>query len=170
MLRLADNRTTLANLDAAKEAMREIALIAKRLAITNARAEKRIAEIKAQAEEENEGRRLALEQLEKNLAAFITANPALFQKPRTCKTDFGEFGLRTVTELLVQNEDALVQTVMERGYLDCFETVHKLVKDAIKKRLKAKEVIPGAQVNEGDTVVCKVSKTLIDEALKALEE
>jgi hypothetical protein len=165
-MRLADNRTTIADLESAKLAMREIALITKACAVTKARAEKRIAEIKTQAESQIEGRLLAMEQLIKDLSAYITANPPLFQKPRTVKTDFGEFGLRTVTDLLVPNEAPLIEWVMERGYLDCFETVHKLIKPAITKRLKAKEVIPGAQLREGDTVVCKVSAQLISHALE----
>lgn len=166
--RLADFR--LADIDQAKDTMREIALIEKRLAVQSARFEKRIADLAAQHEAETEGRRLALESLRSDLSVFIEANKQLFADPRTVKTEFGEFGLRTVTELAIVDEETVLQSVLERGYEDCFETVKNLVKTAIRKRLLAKENIPGCLIRTGDTVVCKVSKSLIDEAVKALEE
>lgn len=170
MNRLADNRTLIQDIDGAREVMREIALISKRIAITNARAEKRIADIKTQADKENEGRRLALAKFTADLSAWITANATQFEKPRTCKTEFGEFGLRTVPELSVSNETETISWLMENGYVDCFETVQKLVKPAISKRLNAKETIPGCLIRTGDTVVCKVSKAIIDAGLQSLEE
>jgi hypothetical protein len=166
--RLADLR--LASLDEARDTMREIALVTKRLAVSNARHEKKVADLAASHEADTEGRRLALDRLREDLGVFVERNKQLFQDPRTVKTEFGEFGLRTVSDLVLLNDEQALQHVMERGYVDCFETIHKLVKPALRKRLEAEEPIPGAMVRSGDTVVCKVSKTLIEDAVKNLED
>ena len=168
--RLADLRTTVRDLDQAKDTMMQIALVQKRLAVAQARMDKRIADVKALFDQETEDRRLALDQLTEALANFCQANRQLFEDPRTVKTDFGEFGLRQVTDLLVANEEAAVQDVMDRGYDDCFETLNKLVKPAVRKRIQEGEQIAGCQIRTGDTVVCKVAKAVIDEGLKQVED
>lgn len=168
--RLADLRNVPLSLDDAGILMREIALIEKRLAVSGARLEKKVADAKAIHNAETEGRRLALDKLRERLAAFITANPGLFQDPRTVKTEFGAFGLRTVTEVGIVDQERALQAVRTAGYDDCFATLQSLILPAVRKRLEAGENIPGVLLRSGDVVVCKVSKTLIDEAVKQLED
>jgi ribosome-associated protein len=54
---------------------------------------------------------------------------------------------------LIEDDAALVDLLMDRGYVECFEVLHKLQRPAIKKRLEAGETLTGARVNTGDTAV-----------------
>jgi hypothetical protein len=62
---------------------------------------------------------------------------------------------------------ALMQTLLDRGYEDCLKTERKPIKDAIRARLDAGEIIPGATVRtaENDPVV-KVSPKLLKDAIE----
>jgi hypothetical protein len=168
--RIADLRTPVANLDQARETFQAIALASKRLAVAEARYERARADLAARYEEETQGRRAAVNDMTADLAAWISANREKFINPRTIKSELGEFGLRTVTELIVHNESGLIDLLMEKGYDDCYAVVRKLVKPALMKRIKAGEPILHCTSNTGDTVVCKVSKTVIEEAVSNLEE
>jgi phage host-nuclease inhibitor protein Gam len=156
-------------MDDAKANMQAIALATVRVKVHQAKAEKRLAEIKAATLEKVTEDLALIDTLKEALGAYIGAHKDEFQKPRTVKTEFGEFGLRTVTELLMKDKEAVLQALMEAGYQDCVETVHSPVKDAIRKRLEAGEVIPGAVINSGDTVVCRVNSDLVSCALKEVE-
>jgi phage host-nuclease inhibitor protein Gam len=166
--RIADLRTPIVNLDAAKETFSAIALASKRLAVAKARYERARADLAAHYEEETAPRRTAVEEMTGALSTWISANRDEFADPRTVKTELGEFGLRTVTSLIIGDEGTLIEHLMQAGYSDCFEVIRKLIKPAILKRLKADEPLPSCSINTGDTVVCKVSKTVLEEAIAHL--
>lgn len=168
--RIADLRSPIADLDQAKATFQAIALASKRLAVAQARYEKAKAELAARFEEDTAARRNGVNELTQDLAQFIAANKQLFQEPRTIKTELGEFGLRTVSELLVADESGLIEHLQTQGYNECFQQVRTVVKKAIQARIKAGESLPFCTVNTGDTVVCKVSKTVLEEAVASLEE
>lgn len=164
MNRLADARPTLASLDEAKQSMAAIARLECEIAQSAALAEKQIVAAKGhhaarvvQKEEIRHEHELAL-------TGFILANKTLFKKPRKITTEFGSFGLQTVTDLVVTNEETAVQACLERGYEDCLKIVRTILKKAAQVRLDAGESIPGLQIRTGDTAVYKVAKALLDEA------
>jgi len=168
--RIADLRTPIVNLDAAKETFSAIALASKRLAVAKARYERAKADLAAHYEEETAPRRLAVEEMTGALSTWISTNRGEFADPRTVKTELGEFGLRTVTSLIIGDEETLLEHLMQAGYTDCFEVIRKVIKPAVTKRLKAGTELPGCALNSGDTVVCNVSKTVLDQAIAQLEE
>jgi hypothetical protein len=168
--RIADLRSPIADLDQAKATFQAIALGCKRLAVSQARYEKAKAELAKRFEDETSARRNGVAELTEDLGKFCAANPQLFKDPRTIKTELGEFGLRTATELLVSDESGLIEHLQNQGYNECFSVVKSVVKKAIQARLKAGEKLPFCAVNTGDTVVCKVSKTVLEEAVADLED
>jgi hypothetical protein len=164
MQRLKDLRTAILNLETADAVLAEIAMLECDIAVAEARAEKRIAAAKAALEEAVAEPRRASDSLKTALGQFIENNRDLFKKPRKRKTAMGSYGLQTVTELIVDNEDALVTELLERGYDDCLKTVRKPVKTALVDRINGGETFPGCAVFTGDTAVCKVEKSVVDAA------
>jgi hypothetical protein len=169
MIRLADLRSTITDLESAKKKGQEIAL--KTIAIEKSKAalEDKIAKLKAAHEEATAETRAALDADKAALSTWIAANPDKFQKPRTVKTEFLEFGLRTVTDLVVSDEPAAINHCLANDGLlgDVVVTVHKLDKTQARAAIAQGNVIPGCQVRTGDTCVCKVNKALIDEAINS---
>jgi len=162
--RIADLRSPITTPEQARDTHKDLALAVVACEVADARLEQRIARLKAQHAERTGPQRQAAEALRERLSAYINNHREQFKKPRTVKSEFGEFGLRTATELLIADEPALVSHLMEQGYTDCFETVRRPIKPAIKQRLNDGESVPGCSLNSGDTIVCKISKALIDEA------
>ena len=159
--RLADLRPCIASFDQADSALQRYALIEAALNVKAARLNKRIAEAKAAFVEDSADLVAEKESLSAQISSFITDHRDAFVKPRTRKTQFGEYGLRTVSEVVIEDEDALVDLLMDRGYVECVEVLHKLQRPAIKKRLEAGESLTGARVNTGDTGVLKVAQSVI---------
>jgi len=162
--RLADLRPVIATHEDATAVLSKIARVECKVAIQKARCEKKIADAKARyeaavAEDLAEQKTLCL-----LLADFIMNNRDLFKKPRKISTDWGTYGLQTVTELIVHNREAMTNRLLEAGYESCLKTVHTPVKKAIQARIEAGQPITGCTLHKGDTAVYKVSKAVIDEA------
>lgn len=170
MNRIADLRSTITTLEDADAAFREFALAEKRIAAADARFERDEAKRRAAHAERTLSDRKLSDAIKSRLAAFIDNNRALFKRPRTRKTEQGKYGLRTATELVIMAEDLLFDHLLERGYEDCFTTVRRPVKTAIRDRMIAGEHIPGCTINTGDTVVCKPFKSFLDEARQEATE
>jgi len=162
--RLADLRSTITDLEGAKRALGVLAGIECGLASADARFERRVHVLKTQHEERTAEERALAQSIRGQLAAYIDANKGLFAKPKKVKTEHGEFGLRTVTDLVVTDETALLEALLQLGYDDCYQVARKPLKTPIKERLKAEEQIPGCTLRTGDTAVYSVSKALIEEA------
>ena len=169
MERVADLRTAIQDLDVAKGVFKEIALLSIALAKKDAVFENRIAKLKAEHEEETRFERVHVGAYGDLLAHFIEQHKNLFADPRKIKTSMGSFGLQAVSELAIDQPDRIEQYLLDAGYEDCYETVRKLIKPAIKKRIEAGEKMPGAKIVSGDTAVYKVDKTLIDQARETTE-
>lgn len=146
--------------------MEELAHVECACAVIEARKGKRLAEIesefKAKADPEMEKR----SELRDRLEVFCKANAHLFAEPRTMKTPFGKFGLRTVHDVGVANKELAIQALLERGYADCIRTSQDLVKPAVRKRLEAGESIPGVAERTLEEVEIKVSETLVKAAIR----
>jgi len=180
MKRIADLRDTIASLDEAKEAMKDIAGITVRLAVAQAKTEQKILKAKEQHDESTAEDRAELDQLEKRLAGFINSHKSLFTKPRKQATEFGAFGLQDVNSVEVQDKHALLdylnsqmsqalaaEDLSRHDYLcDCIKTTVKIDKTNLRKVMTDEcpdEHFPGCCLNDGDTVVLRVSKTYVNQ-------
>jgi hypothetical protein len=164
MNRIADLRHNLHTLEDADHIFQELAMATKTLRVADARLELKIAKIQELHAEQTTALRLRVDGIKAELAAFVAGHEGLFEKPRTRKSAFGEYGLRTATELEVQDEDAMLDAVKHAKYYECFSIVYKVDKTNIRKRVVEGEKIPGCTVKTGNTVVCKVAKALLDQA------
>jgi hypothetical protein len=162
--RLADLRTSITSVDDADQLFRDLAVLTKTLRLKDARQELRIAKLQEEHNALTADLRAAIAATKERLVQFVAAHQPLFDEPRTRKSEFGEYGLRTATEVVIEDEEALLEELMERGYEDCFETVRTPVKSAIKRRLVAEETLPHVSLNRGNTVVCKVAPALLRQA------
>jgi len=157
--------TRLLTLDDARATLEALAHCEVRIAQVNARAEKKINEIKSAAETALAPERDLKSQLEQKLTAFILNNRGLFEKKRSQETSFGTFGLRKAANTLtVEDAETVIQWALDQGYDDLVETTRVLVKDAVKRRLAAGEQVPGCSIPVGDFAFYKVAKALLDEA------
>ncbi len=164
MNRIADARTTL-TLDDAKALMGEIAAQECAIIAHTTRAQRRIDQIKSDLDCSINAHQAEALAARERLSEYILAHRELFQNPRKIKCAHGEFGLQTVTDLIIEDEPTLINALMEHGYDDCFISTAKPVKKAIRKRLEAGEGIPGAVIRTGDTAVAVVNRDLLDQAL-----
>lgn len=159
---LADTRKqTMAD---AENTMQQLAHVEARLEKSRAKYELRIAQIKSRHLEEINEDSIIQAELEKRLTGYVMANQDRFTKPRMHKTDFGEFGLRTVSNLEITDPNALEQALQENGYDDCYEIITSLKKSAVRKRIEAGEIIAGAEVSTGVRASYRVLKSLLDAA------
>ena len=100
---------------------------------------------------------------------FCRSNPHLFVRPRKVKTPFGEFGLQIVTDLKIDSEEAMIQTLRDRGLEECLKVITRPDKDAIRSRIEAGEVIPGATIRtEPNDPVVKISRELLKAAVESV--
>ena len=98
------------------------------------------------------------------LSAYILANSERFAKPRARKTPEGQYGLRSVSNLEINDESKVYAYVKGAGMNECFEIKVVLKKDAVLKALNQGEPIPGAQVVTGERAFYKVSQELVQKA------
>ncbi len=162
---LAETRNV--TLSAATGMMEALAHCACRMAIVQAKKAKKIAEIESQFADASKADKAEAELLTLKLKAFCTANPHLFEKPRKMKTPFGEFGLQSVSDLSIDNAEALIQALMLAGYEECWKTETKIVKENVRTRMENGEEFPGATIrrSENDPVV-KVAPALLKKAVE----
>lgn len=161
-VKLADTRTM--TIDDTRRTLEALAHCQCTIASREARAEARIAAIKSACAAELAETRSAQAQYEAVLTAYILAHPDQFQRPRTVRTEFGEFGLRRVSNIEISDPDAAVQFVLDRGYPDCVETMHRLQKPALRERIKSGEAIPGCELRTGEEAFYKIDKAMLDAA------
>jgi hypothetical protein len=164
--RLMDLRSPLRTIEEAEALHAEIARAEIQIEVARARAEARIATIKKETDAKTAPVLSEIAEKRKALAAFIDGRRELFKRPRTRKTDWGEFGLRSVTDLLIDDREALIDELLERGYDDCLKTTRSPVKAAIRDRIRQGEDFPGARLRTGDTAVCTTARALIREAVE----
>lgn len=88
------------------------------------------------------------EAMEKELAAYILANPGRFEKPR--KHPVGQIGTYGITTdpayVQIEDKEAFFSFALENGYDDLYRVERTPEKDAAMRRILAGEAIPGAVV------------------------
>lgn len=165
-VKLADTREM--TLDYAVEIHRRLAQVEIELAVKEAHTERRIAKIKAEHQKAVAGLEAERQSLIQELTAYILMHPEQFEKPRAIRTDFGRFGRRKVSNVAIIDQDRVVQWALDNGYTDAVKTVHRIVKPALAKRIRAGESVPGAALREGEEAFYAVDKSLIDAAKKGV--
>ena len=98
------------------------------------------------------------------LTAYIQANPERFQKPRARKTPEGQYGLRSVSNLEINDELAIYNYAKEQGMTELFVTTVKINKDAVLKAINEGHPIPGAQLVSGERAFYKIAQELLAKA------
>jgi len=161
---LTDTRTV-STLSDAKIILQQLAHCDCRIASETARTEKRIAALKSEGELRTQSDRQQRDALEVKLNVFILSHQDLFAKPRSVKTDFGEFGMRSATNRLeVKDGAAAIAWARENGYADMLQEITILVKDAAKKRINDGEKVPGCSLPAGERPFYKVAKSMLEAA------
>lgn len=167
--RMKDLRATIATLDQAKATFNELAALELEIAKADAAFEHKVAKLKAAHAEHLASKVELHDSLAESLVAFIAANKGLFANPRKVKTDLGTFGLQTVTDLVVTDEAALIESIDQQGYSECIKETRSPVKKLIAARIESGEHFPGCQIRTGDTAVYNVKKALVDQAREEAE-
>lgn len=162
--RLNDLRSGIENLAEADQVFADLARLEIQITAEKAKAEAKIATIKTNTDARIAPLQEKLAGLRQRLSVFIDSRRDQFAKPKTRATDWGYYGLRNVTDVVISDPQALLDRLMTDGLDDCIKIVRSPIKPAIKARLKNGEKYPGCYLREGETVVCKVSKSLLDEA------
>ena len=90
----------------------------------------------------------AMEALEKELCAYILANPGRFTKPRKHPVgQIGSYGITTDPAYVrITDKEAFVDFALEQGYDDLTRVERTPDKDAALRRIMGGESIPGAEV------------------------
>ena len=169
MTTLSDTRTPLTREDACS-VHEQLAHCDCRLTAESARLEVAIAKAKSAFRDRTADDRILQARLEAFLLAYIGAHPDQFEKPRSIKTEFGEFGLRSVSDRLeVADEAAAIAWAGEHGHTDCLRQVTVLDRDAVKRRIKAGQAVPGCSLPSGERAYYKVAKALLEAAATTVE-
>lgn len=161
--RLSDNRAMRAmTVEQADAMFREIALLTVRINKIKSGYEKRIAELKAAAEQTLGPDEAELERLSQELKNYIQANPERFIKPRQHQTDYGKYGVRTVSNLEITDEEAVKLAVKAQG-IPALTVIEKLDKKALEKAISDGQSIEGCELRRGEVASYTVAKALLEE-------
>lgn len=161
--RLSDNRAMRAmTVQEADALFQEIALLTVKIEKTKANYEKKIAELKASAGRETEAPEAELRDKVAVLTAYINANPDRFIKPRQHQTDYGKYGVRSVSNLEITDEEAVKLAVKALG-IPALVVTEKLDKKALEKAIGDGLSIPGCELRQGEIASYTVAKALMEE-------
>lgn len=161
--RLSDNRALRSmTVQQADALFQEIALLTVKIEKTKAQYEKRIAELKAAAGRETEAPEAELREKVATLTAYINAHPERFVKPRQHQTDYGKYGVRTVSNLEITDEEAVKLAVKAQG-IPALVVIEKLDKKALEKAIGDGLSIPGCEMRRGEVASYTVAKALLEE-------
>ena len=161
--RLSDNRALRAmTVQQADALFQAIALLTVQIEKTKAQYEKRIAELKAAAGRETEAPEAELREKVAVLNHYILANPERFIKPRQHQTDYGRYGVRTVSNIEITDEEA-VKLAVKAQAIPALLVIEKLDKKALKKAIGDGAAIPGCEMRRGEVASYTVAKALMEE-------
>lgn len=140
----------------------EIALLTVKIEKTKAQYEKRIAELKAAAGRETEAPEAELREKAAVLTAYINDHPERFIKPRQHQTDYGKYGVRTVSNIEITDEEA-VKAAVKANAIPALVVIEKLDKKALEKAIGDGLSIPGCEMRRGEVASYTVAKALMEE-------
>ena len=161
--RLSDNRALRSmTVQQADALFQEIALLTVKIEKTKASYEKRIAELKAAAGRETEAPEAELREKVATLNHYIQANPERFVKPRQHQTDYGKYGVRTVSNIEITDEEAVKLAVKALG-IPALIVIEKLDKKALEKAVGEGVELDGCEMRRGEIASYTVAKALMEE-------
>jgi len=149
-------------IDEAKQAIEAASILEGRLEAAHAEHEARITPIKQEFERATKADADALESLRAALAAYIEAHRDQFQRPRKCKTPWGEFGLQASKTLQVTNPYQVKLFADRNGFSDVYETKIDVSKRTVQAIIKNGTSVPGAELVCRENPVVKIIPTLPD--------
>lgn len=163
--RLADNRDALAMTEAEADALfQKIAEATIEQTAVAADYERQIAAIKAKAAADNAQFEAIKAPLETSLSAYISVHAAdRFKSPRQRTTEWGKYGLRSVTNLQVTDEIAALISVKAQG-IPAVVTTEKLDKKVLAKAIADGKQITGVEIRTGELVRYDVAAPLLNKA------
>ncbi len=165
-VRINDNRAALAMTgEDADRVFQNLAETVIAATVAAAQADEQIAAIKAQAAEVREEYMKIIKPLETTLEDYINAHPERFIKPRMRKTEFGQYGLRSVTNLEISDEIAAMISCKAQG-IQAIVVTEKLNKKAVEKAISDGRQITGCEIRTGEIVKYDVRRELLDRTSK----
>ncbi len=164
--RIADTREAQQmTVDDADALLMRLAVLAATIKKSAAETDKKIADLKAAHEERTGEQQTEYNELADQIAAYITAHPERFVKPRQRVTPAGKYGLRTVVDCRITDEDQVIRYADAAG-LALYTISRKLDKKAITEAIGSVGKVPGARLVAGDVASFTVSSTILDQPLK----
>jgi len=130
-----------------------------------AETEKKIADLKAAHENRIAADAEEYGELAEQLSAYIQAHPERFLKPRQRKTPFGRYGLRTVADVRIIDEQFVMAFSDERR-LGLYTVTRKIDKPAVGKAIAEFGEVPGAKIVSGDIASFTVDKSVLDRPVR----
>lgn len=162
-VRLSDSRALrVISVEQADELFKHIAIQTVYINKVKAAYEKKIADLKAACDEQCKEPETLLQEAARMLKDYILANPERFVKPRQRVTEYGKYGLRTVSNLEITNEEDVKTACTAQG-IDAVVYVEKLDKKALEKALADGAAIPGCEIRSGEIASYTVSKALTED-------
>lgn len=163
MKRIDDTREFEAmSIGEADKLFEEIAVKETEIKKENAICDRKIAKLKSDLETKTAQLKADVAVLSKRLSEYVKNHKDRFIKPRQRTTNFGKYGVRTVTELVITDEHAIVEFAKENN-LPLFKVEYKVDKKAIEKLIVDGKEIPGAYRKVGDIISYNVAKVKEDE-------
>lgn len=162
--RLNDNRAVLAmTAEEADALFQQIAETEIAAAAEAAQYEKELAAVKSRAADAQAQHAAILRPLRDRLTAYINARPERFAKPRMRKTEWGSYGLRSVTNVEIVDEMAAMISVKAQG-IPAVVMTEKLDKKALEAAISDGKAISGVEIRTGEIAKYIVTKALLDNA------
>jgi hypothetical protein len=154
--------TQIESIETAKRLLERASILVGRLEAAHAKYEARITPIKQAYEQATALEAAELSDIRREIEASIESHPEHFQRPRTVKTQWGEFGLRASQKLEIANPDQVVRFADRNGYTDIYETRQAIDKKAVQRIIRDGTSVPGADIVCEERPVVKVVPTLPD--------
>lgn len=164
-VQLSDTRRAPRTLEEADLLLRDIALATCRINKSAAEAEAAIADIKARHTAAVARDKAAVAVMEAQLTAFIDIHRDLFTKPKSRKTEFGSYGLRTATKLEVADPGKVYRYAIKNGEPDLCVVSYKVSNRAATALIKGGAKIPGATLSTGEIAGYKLNLDVAENAL-----
>ena len=159
-VKIADNRKyrTMTE-EEADDLFQQVAILELKSAKIKAAYEKKIADLKLSCESELETMAMELTYAAEELSAYILAHPERFVKPRQRKTKYGQYGLRSVSSISIQDPGSALADVKTKG-IPAVVISEKLDKKALERAIADGYTIAGVVVEKGEIASYKVTRVL----------
>lgn len=151
--------------DEADALFAQIAKLELEVAKIAAAGDRELARIKDKYVAQLEPMKAELPGLVEKLKNYVGANKERFIKPRARKTEMGQYGLRNVSNLSIEDETRLLSWAREHNTLpELFDTIYKVRKEAVANQLSNGQELPGCEMQSGERAFYKVSQELVSAA------